>query len=200
MKTLCRRFTLMVFLAVSLNGHAQFYTIGKGYSSSAETSEGMGAYCMGCDRTDAEEADVACVHELLSLPLRDVSVASGFGMRYHPVFHRNMLHNGVDLKAHYEVVYSMLPGRVVRVGYDSRSGNYVTVKSADYTISYCHLSNSYVKASEYVTAGSPIACSGNTGASTGPHLHLTVRKDGKYQNPAILLSLIKKNKSSSETK
>jgi murein DD-endopeptidase MepM/ murein hydrolase activator NlpD len=111
-------------------------------------------------------------------------------MRYHPVFHKKMMHNGVDLAANYEVVYSMFPGRVVQVGNDKRSGNFVIVKTDCYTVSYCHLSKVFVRQGDFVEAGTPICRSGNTGTSTGPHLHLTTKKDGKAINPAILLEYI----------
>lgn len=60
-----------------------------------------------------------------------------------------------------------------------------------YSISYCHLSSIFVRDSQYVNAGEVIAVSGNTGMSTGPHLHLTTKKDGKVIDPAILLNFVK---------
>ena len=84
----------------------------------------------------------------------------------------------------------MFPGTVVKVGQDGRSGKFVTVRTGDYTISYCHLSQQLVKEKDFVIAGKNIAVSGNTGASTGPHLHITTKKDGKAFDPAILLNFI----------
>ena len=102
------------------------------------------------------------------------------------------MHNGVDLKAHYEKVFSMLPGKVVSVGQNKRSGKYAIIQTAGYSISYCHLSSVFVRDGQYVNAGEVVAVSGNTGMSTGPHLHLTTRKDGKVIDPAILLDYIRK--------
>ena len=132
-------------------------------------------------------------HDLMSLvalPLKKIHVSSGFGMRMHPIYHKRILHNGIDLSARYENVYSIFPGTVIRVGQDNRSGKFVTVRTGDYTISYCHLSQPFVKENDYVNAGMSIAISGNTGASTGPHLHLTTKKDGKAFDPTILLNII----------
>ena len=84
----------------------------------------------------------------------------------------------------------MFPGTVIKVGQDNRSGKYVTVKTGDYTISYCHLSQQYVKVNDFVNAGTTIAQSGSTGVSTGPNLHLTAKKDGRAINPTILLDFI----------
>ena len=127
---------------------------------------------------------------LVALPLEKIHINSGFGMRRHPIYHKRIMHNGIDLSARYEKVYSMFPGTVIKVGQDSRSGKFVTVRTGDYTISYCHLSQQLVKENEFVNAGTNIAISGNTGASTGPHLHLTSKKDGKAFNPVILIKYI----------
>lgn len=127
---------------------------------------------------------------LVALPLENIHINSGFGMRRHPIYHKRIMHNGIDLSARYEKVYSMFPGTVIKVGQDSRSGKFVTVRTGDYTISYCHLSQQLVKENECVNAGTNIAISGNTGASTGPHLHLTTKKDGQAINPTIILEFI----------
>lgn len=113
-------------------------------------------------------------------------------MRKHPVMHKTIMHNGVDLAAHYEKVFSMFPGEVIGVGQDYRSGKYVIVRTGGYTISYCHLSSFWVAKGMFVNAGDVLGLSGSSGMSTGPHLHLTTKKDGKVFNPVILLNLIQK--------
>ena len=111
-------------------------------------------------------------------------------MRNHPVKHKTIMHNGVDLAAHYEKVFSMFPGEVTGVGHDNRSGKYVTVRTAGYTISYCHLSAFWVTKGMFVNAGEVLGVSGSSGMSTGPHLHLTTKKDGKVFDPVILLKYV----------
>ena len=130
------------------------------------------------------------IEPLVSLPLKRIHISSGFGMRKHPIYHRRMMHNGIDLSARYENVYSMFPGTVIRVGEDSRSGKFITVRTGAYTISYCHLSQQLVKENDYVDAGTRIAVSGKTGVATAPHLHLLAKKDGKAFDPTILLRYI----------
>lgn len=144
----------------------------------------------GNGQTIGSSFDNKDLMSLVALPLKKIHINSGFGMRKHPVYHRKMMHNGIDLSARYEKVYSMFPGTVIKVGQDSRSGKFVTVRTGDYTISYCHLSQQLVTENEFVNAGTNIAISGNTGASTGPHLHLTTKKDGQVFNPTILLNVI----------
>ena len=141
------------------------------------------------DNTNFSDCVLPFLH--VSSPLRSIHITSRFGMRHHPILHRYCMHNGVDLKAHYENVFSMFPGRVVSIGHNKRSGKYVVIQTAGYSISYCHLSSILVRDSQYVNAGEVIAVSGNTGMSTGPHLHLTTRKDGKAFNPTILLDIIR---------
>ena len=85
----------------------------------------------------------------------------------------------------------MMHGEVIKVGRDKRSGLYVTIRHGDFTVSYCHLSQTLVTQGAHVRPGTIIALTGNSGRSTGPHLHLTLKKDGKKINPAILLNLIK---------
>ena len=135
----------------------------------------------------------------VSFPLKKIQINSKFGMRMHPIYHKYIMHNGIDLHARHEDVLSMLPGKVLRVGYDSRSGKYVTVQTANYTVSYCHLSEQYVKPNDFLLAGEPLGLTGNTGASTGEHLHLTTKKDGKAFDPTILLEYIRSVKSSCMT-
>ena len=135
--------------------------------------------------------DVVSNYMSVSLPLKKIQINSKFGMRMHPIYHRYIMHNGIDLHARHENVLSMMPGRVIRVGYDSRSGKFVTVQSANYTVSYCHLSQQYVRQNDFVYAGQPLGLTGRTGAATGEHLHLTTKKDGKAFNPVILLNVIK---------
>ena len=125
----------------------------------------------------------------VSYPLDEIKVNSKFGMRKHPVTKKYCMHNGLQ-------VYSMLPGEVIGVGQDSRSGKYVTVRTANYTVSYCHLSKAYAAIGDIVKAGEIIAQSGNTGRSTGPHLHLTSKKDGKAFDPTILIDFIRSVKNS----
>ena len=144
----------------------------------------------GDGQTIVTSLDNRNLMSLVALPLEKIHINSGFGMRRHPIYHKRIMHNGIDLSARYEKVYSMFPGTVIKVGQDSRSGKFVTVRTGDYTISYCHLSQQLVKENEFVNAGTNIAISGNTGASTGPHLHLTTKKDGQAINPTIILDFI----------
>lgn len=145
----------------------------------------------------------ACLHHLVpmgylpmvSLPLKDIRVTSPFGMRRDPMNRaKYRYHSGVDLRARYENVYSMLPGTVSAAGFSKTGGNFVTVNHGVCSCSYLHLSKIRVKVGEHVSAGQNIAVSGNTGSrTTGPHLHLSVRlntSERKYFNPMLILGFV----------
>ena len=80
--------------------------------------------------------------------------------------------------------------KVEEVGYDARSGNYIILRHADFTVSYCHLSKVHFTPGTPVFAGTIIGSSGSTGRAIGEHLHLTVKYKKAYLNPKILLEKI----------
>lgn len=132
----------------------------------------------------------------VSYPLSHIQVTSSFGMRNHPILRKRMMHQGIDLRAKYEEVYSVMDGEVIAVSSDRRSGKYVTVRyPGAYTCSYCHLSQPLVKKGDFVKAGEVIAISGNSGMSTSAHLHFGVRDaSGERLNPIILLEFIRQTR------
>ena len=144
-------------------------------------SEEMHSYWIGC-------------YMSVSYPLKKNIVTSPYGRRKDPFTNKRSNHKGLDLRANGEEVYAMMPGEVVKVVADKRSGNYVTIRHGDYTVSYCHLSKALVKKGAQVLPGEVVAISGNTGRSTGPHLHITAKYGKKHIDPAILLQLVKETR------
>ena len=126
----------------------------------------------------------------VSLPLKKIKVTSAFGMRKDPFTGERKMHNGIDLHAKNDKVYAMFPGVVKKVGYDMRSGNYVILQHGDYMVSYCHLSQVRLNKGSRVHAHEVVGITGNTGRSTGEHLHITCKRNGKYVNPQILFDYI----------
>lgn len=127
----------------------------------------------------------------VSYPLKSIKVNSSFGVRKDPFTGEKSTHSGLDLQARYEDVYSMFDGSVEKIGSDSRSGNYVILRHGSYTVSYCHMSRVTVKEGDEVIAGDPVGISGNSGRSTGPHLHVTCKYKGEVRDPYTLLVYIK---------
>lgn len=126
----------------------------------------------------------------VSLPLKKIKVTSQFGMRKDPFTGERKMHNGIDLHARNDEVYAMFPGVVKKVGYDNRSGKYVILQHDGLTVIYCHLSKVTVKEKTPVLAGDVVGITGNTGRSTGEHLHLSCKIKGKFLNPHKIIEYI----------
>ena len=145
------------------------------------------------DSVDNKQKQWISSYSSITYPLKSIKITSPYGYRYDPFTGKQSWHNGLDLRAKNEPAYAMMDGIVEKIGYDNRSGNYVTLRHGNFYISYCHLSSIIVRKGEYVYPGIIVGVTGNTGRSTGNHLHLTCKKDGKSFNPAILLNLIEKS-------
>ena len=129
------------------------------------------------------------------MPLKsNLYITSGYGSRIHPIFGSLKMHNGIDLKANYEDVHAVLDGIITEAGWDSKGGgNYIKIKHFNrFETSYLHLSEIYYKVGEKVRAGFIIGKSGNTGNSTGPHLHFAVKEFGQSINPYHFLNDLNK--------
>lgn len=128
----------------------------------------------------------------VSFPLKQLRVNSPFGKRKDPFTGKNAQHNGIDLFARSDDVYSIMQGKVIKSGVDRKSGIYVKMQYGDYTVSYCHLSKAVVKRGDIVNAGEIIGISGNTGTrSTGEHVHISVKYKSHYIDPTILFDYVR---------
>jgi murein DD-endopeptidase MepM/ murein hydrolase activator NlpD len=107
-------------------------------------------------------------------------LTSGFGYRRDPFTDQMHFHRGVDLAAPVgTTVRAALDGRVVVTGYDPVLGNYILIRhQISYSTLYGHLSQIWVARGATVTRGQRIGAVGNTGKSTGPHLHFEIRRRG----------------------
>lgn len=139
------------------------------------------------DSMDSKQKQWISSYPSITYPLKSIKVTSPYGYRRDPFTGKQSWHNGLDLRAKNEPAYAMLDGIVEKVGYDNRSGNYIILRHADFTISYCHLSKVHIAPGTLVFAGTIIGRSGSTGRATGEHLHLTVKYKKAYLNPKILL-------------
>jgi len=141
---------------------------------------------------DFERILVLKSNKIFSLPLSGMLyVTSGFGERYHPIYHKEIFHDGIDLKADYEIVKTIANGFIAKQGYDERAGNYLIIQHGNGIESiYCHLSKFLCSPDDLVFAGDVIAISGATGAVTAPHLHFAIKKDGRFIDPLPVLKAI----------
>lgn len=125
------------------------------------------------------------VDRVLAKPLKQCTVTSHFGKRYHPVYRKILHHNGADFYAPIgTTIYASAAGTVVQCGFASGYGKYIKIKhNGGLCTTYAHLSKIFVSNNQIVQCGDVIGLSGNTGRTTGPHLHYEVMKNGQYVNP-----------------
>ena len=125
----------------------------------------------------------------LSAPTSDARRSSGFGVRFDPFTHLPAFHSGQDFAgAMYTPIYVTAPGTVSFTGVRSGYGNTVEVDhGGGFKTRYGHLATIAVGVGQHVALGQRIAAMGNTGRSTGTHLHYEVWSDGRAQNPERFL-------------
>jgi len=118
-------------------------------------------------------------------PVDDGNLTSGFGSRVPPAPGASSNHLGLDFAVPVgSAVVSALPGIVSLLGYSSERGNYITIDHGEgLSTTYQHLQSYGVMQGQKVNEGQKIALSGNSGRSTGPHLHFEMAQDGKPFDP-----------------
>lgn len=112
-------------------------------------------------------------------------MASGYGYRRDPVYGTTKFHEGMDFSAPIGTpIYATGKGRVIAAGWESGYGNAVVIDHGyNYVTRYAHMSKIYARVGQTVERGEKIGEVGNTGKSTGPHLHYEVRLRNVPQNP-----------------
>ena len=142
------------------------------------------SYREAVTRYDENKEMYPCVPAIK--PMEGFYSMSGYGMRYHPVFHQMLFHDGLDIANDVGTpVYATGDGVVENAGRTSAGlGIMIVVNHGyGYTTVYGHLERVLVRPGERVKRGALIARSGRTGIVTGPHLHYEVRLHGVLQNP-----------------
>lgn len=131
-------------------------------------------------------------------------ITSPFGPRKAPTSGASSYHSGMDIGAPAGTkIHSICDGYVSFIGFNGAGGFTITIKANPYKVSYCHVNpNFIVDINQYVSKGEIIGAVGpkyvdypsqykdsngyTNGATTGPHLHLTVRKNEELINPNLL--------------
>ena len=112
-------------------------------------------------------------------------IASGFGMRIHPIYGIAKMHNGLDFTAPQGTpIYATGDGQVTTAGMGTGTGNHVIINHGyGYETEYMHMVRIKAKQGQRVKRGEIIGWVGNTGASTGPHCHYEVHVNGNPVDP-----------------
>ena len=115
-----------------------------------------------------------------------IYISSPYGWREHPIEKKVLFHEGIDISANIgSEVYSTAQGRVVMIMYSKYGyGNRILIKHAyGFETLYAHLDIMKVKKGQWVRKNQLIGTVGNTGRSTGPHLHYEIHKNGEPRDP-----------------
>ena len=130
---------------------------------------------------------LASIPAIQPLSNKDLNhVASGFGWRIHPIYKTEMMHSGMDFTAPIGTpIHATGNGSVAKVEMNGRGfGNNIIISHGyGYQTLYGHMSRIAVKPGQKISRGDIIGFVGNTGSSTGPHLHYEVHKNGSPVNP-----------------
>ncbi|MFV0591550.1 MAG: M23 family metallopeptidase [Draconibacterium sp.] len=131
------------------------------------------------------------VSHLFSLPLHHLTVTSDFGDRLHPILKFQRFHSGIDFLARSDTVFAILSGIVTQQTESPGYGKCISLfLGKQYECLYAHLSQSFVKKGDFVSPGQAIGITGNTGLSTGEHLHFSVTNAGKPVDPLPFLATL----------
>jgi len=126
-----------------------------------------------------------------------VREGDGFGMRLHPLSGTQRMHNGIDYQpGDGAAIYSIAAGTVTFAGVNGAYGNYIRIAHADgFTSGYAHMRDNSIRVSDgqTISAGTLIGLVGNTGGSTGPHLHLEISDAAGFIDPARYMDGAPKN-------
>ncbi|MFN3605424.1 MAG: M23 family metallopeptidase [Leptonema sp. (in: bacteria)] len=122
-------------------------------------------------------------------PINEGKITSFFGWRQNPITKKNEFHYGIDIQTKIHTpIYSPIEGTIIFVGYKKGYGNTIVLhnKETKEIFLFAHLSKFNVQKKQYVAKNTIIGYTGNTGFSTGPHLHLEYKKNYKFKNPLEL--------------
>lgn len=120
-------------------------------------------------------------------------ISSNFGERIHPITGQRTFHNGVDVAVPTGTkLYSAVNGTVTVAQYSETAGNYIRVQTeSGWVVTFMHMDTLAVSAGQKIERGDFVGHSGNTGRSTGPHLHLEVRDSNN--NPINPIFIVPQN-------
>ncbi len=137
------------------------------------------------DLSDVRAMNLAAADLPLAAPTQTSERSSGFGVRLDPISHLPAFHAGLDFPAALRTpVFSTGPGIISYVGERAGYGMVVEIDhGGGFKTRYAHLSSALVTVGQRVAIGQRIAATGDSGRSTGPHLHYEVWVNGRAQNP-----------------
>ena len=141
---------------------------------------------------------------LMKTPIDGARLTSRFGYRKHPLLGFTKLHAGVDFGARPGTpIYAAGNGTIVKIGWFGTYGRYIRIRHGSvYQTAYAHMSRFQrgLRVGSRVKQGDTIGYVGNSGRSTGPHLHYEVIRNGRQVNPMKIALPARKNLKGRELK
>ncbi|AJC92816.1 zinc metallopeptidase, M23 family [Campylobacter subantarcticus LMG 24377] len=129
--------------------------------------------------------------------IEDNGITGNFGWRHHPILNKKEFHPGIDLRAALKTpIYAPANGVVEYAAYSNNGYGYsvILIHNFGFKTVFAHMTRQdVVKAGQFVKKGDLLGYTGNTGLSTGPHLHYEVRFINKLLDPKIFIDLNRKN-------
>lgn len=117
-------------------------------------------------------------------------ITSSFGKRINPISNKEEFHDGIDIGTETGAkVFAVCDGIVLETGVSDSYGEFLKYKFENFEVMYAHLEKVLVENGENIKKGQVVALSGNSGFSTGPHLHYSVKKDNNFINPMDYVNL-----------
>ena len=149
---------------------------------------------LAAGRMDAGQAEIFAMYQATGGLLQEFAsplgmgwhplVSSYYGYRKNPITGSDEIHRGVDIAVpEGTAVYAAHDGTVTAAAYDAGYGNYAVIEKDGYATKYAHMESLNVGAGQAVIKGDAIGAAGNTGSSTGSHLHIECLYNGEYYNP-----------------
>ena len=171
----------------------QYIQTGENFSQlvpEAQTGQGNSARWTSVILSDTT-APASVLSQACVCPVEYIQVTSDFGERIDPFSGEKAVHNGLDMAVDEgSSVVAAWSGTVRVCSSNSIGGNYIIIDHASgMSTYYGHLSQILVKCGQTVSAGDRIALSGNTGKTTGPHLHFEIAYNGEPVDPAAFLNV-----------
>lgn len=119
------------------------------------------------------------------------TITSEFGLRIHPISNEEKMHYGIDLSASIGTpILASIGGTVKQTGEDEVNGKFIKITSGDIETVYAHCNKIYVEEKQLIKQGDIIAEVGNTGISSGPHLHFEIWQKDEAVNPLERIKIV----------
>jgi murein DD-endopeptidase MepM/ murein hydrolase activator NlpD len=142
------------------------------------------------DTLSQKDSIVSIIPDKIIPPVKNIKITSLYGNRIHPVTKESDFHNGIDFSGNIgDTIFSSDSGYVKSIFYDEIGGNQIIIEYSNYTAGYAHLDEILINIDDKVKKYDMIGKMGDSGRTTGTHLHYTLKNDNGYIDPKKYLNI-----------